>query len=120
MLAQITVEGYAPGTLSYRTNNPGNVGNTGTTTRTYPTLAEGVQAQLGVVNAAILRKGSYSKVVSLLDYIKVYAPSTDPRNNPAEYVSTILGYFKKIGIIGFTADSSLQQIANYNQAINLV
>lgn len=120
MLAQITVEGYYPGTLAYRTNNPGNVGNTGKATRTFPTLADGVQAMLGVTNAALLRKGSYKKVVTLLDYINVYAPPTDPLNNPSQYVSSILGYFKKVGISDFTAGSTVQQIANYNQKVNLV
>lgn len=120
MLAQIGVEGYYPDTLAYRTNNPGNVGNTGKAERHFPTLADGVQAMLGVTNNAVQKRGYYIKVVTLLDYINVYAPPSDPKNKPNEYVSNILGYFKKIGLTQFTANSTINQIAAYNGAINFV
>jgi hypothetical protein len=117
MLAQIGVEGYYPDTLAYRTNNPGNV-RSGGKQRSFPTLADGVQAMLGVTNNAIQKRGYYTKVVTLLDYINVYAPPFE--NKPNEYVSLILGYFRKIGLTQFNANSTINQIAAYNGAINFV
>ena len=120
MLAQIGVEGYYPDTLAYRTNNPGNVGNTGKAVKYFPTLADGVQAMLGVTNNAVQKRDYYKNVVTITDYINVYAPPSDPANNPNQYVSQILGYFKKIGLTQFTANSTINQIAAYNGAINFV
>ncbi len=127
MTAQTAVEGFSgtttamgikTGTLSYRTNNPGNIGNTDDgSTKTYPTLAAGVNAQLtkvisgsgsyiidGVYDCALGKGVKYDG--SLYQYLRIY--STGARKDNA-YLSFIIGYFKNNGktITGHTKMSEI-------------
>ena len=122
MTAQAQFEGFVPGSKSYRTNNPGNIGNTDTgATRSFTTLSSGIQAQYdhavkvstGVeVNYKVgQRKVPGSDKVyqgQLSQYLKIYA--TGPRLNN-DYLNFILGFFKKEGI-SITSETTLTDIYN--------
>jgi len=50
-------EGFSKGTRSYRTNNPGNIANTDMgANKSYPTLKDGIQAQIDYVNKIVSGK----------------------------------------------------------------
>lgn len=120
--AQAQFEGFVPGSKSYRTNNPGNIGNTDNgATRSFATLSLGIQAQYDhAINVATgveinykvgQRKVPGSDVVyqgQLGQYLKIYA--TGPRfdNN---YLNFIIGFFKKEGI-PITSETTLRDIYN--------
>lgn len=54
LIAMTNKEGFKKGTRSYRTNNPGNIGNTDTgKNSTFQTLEEGIEAQLNYVKKVI-------------------------------------------------------------------
>ena len=134
MIAQTQFEGFFPGTLSYRTNNPGNIGNVDAGgKRFFPTLEAGIKAQYKHIIAVINgRERNYplGKVVSqpnqqfqnrsttypgfsftyigqLDQYLKIY--STGARLNNS-YVNFIVGYFKKQGGIIITPQTTLYDI----------
>lgn len=109
--AQTYTEGFSDvppppgGTKSYRTNNPGNIGNTDDgTTKTYPTLADGIKAQRDIVtNVAngtstsykigskpTCALGSESYNGSLYQYLRIYSTGARMNNN---YLNSIIGYF---------------------------
>jgi hypothetical protein len=53
-----TMEGFYPGTMSYATNNPGNIGHDGTPGKrvTYPTLEDGIKAQYNYMEKVLTNK----------------------------------------------------------------
>jgi len=108
--AQAQNEGFFPGSKSYRTNNPGNVGNTGTGTKTFPTLEAGIQAQWNkVLKGAFNGTSQYYKPTdTLLQYLSNYAPVSDG-NNPPQYANFVVGYFKKQGVT-ITPNTTLAEI----------
>jgi hypothetical protein len=110
MIAQTSHEGFFPGTKSYRTNNPGNIGNTDDgSIKSFPTLEEGIKAQysyivravsgqnknfaIGAKNPAALGSETYQGY--LYQYLRIYA--TGARANNA-YLSFIITYFEKEGM----------------------
>lgn len=112
--AQTYFEGFnstpAPGTKSYRTNNPGNIGNTDTgATVTYKTLTEGIQAQQKIITnianntSTSYKIGGTSKCALgsetyngyLYQYLRIYATGARTNNN---YLNAIIGYFKANGV----------------------
>ncbi len=125
MTAQTFTEGFnetpSPGTKSYRTNNPGNIGNTDDgKTKSFPTLKEGIIAQSTEV---ISGKGSYQingsstcalgKELydgSLYQYLRIYSTGARQNNN---YVNSIIGYFKANGKT-ITARTKMSEIYNMN------
>src|SRR3990167_8707056 len=117
--AQAGVEGFYPGSKSYKTNNPGNIGNTDDgKTRSFPTLKEGIVAQTEKV---VSGQGSYkigSKPTcalgnevydgSLYQYLRIYATGARVNNN---YVNAIIGYFSDNGK-NITARTKMSDIYN--------
>lgn len=61
LIAMTDMEGFRPGSKSFRTNNPGNVGNTDSgATNGFPTLQAGIAAQADFIQAiAAGKKKSY-------------------------------------------------------------
>ncbi|GEM_PF-4213123 len=121
--AQTAVEGFYKGTKSYRTNNPGNIGNKDDgSTKTYPTLGEGIKAQQNIItniatnNAKSYVNGGKSKCALgdetyngyLYQYLRIY--STGARNSNA-YLNAIIGYFRDNGKT-ITAKTTIAEIYN--------
>ncbi len=107
--AHISFEGFFPTSLSYRTNNPGNIGNTDNgATVTYRTLGEGIQKQYDHINGIVNGTNANYKIGttypsigttydgSLYQYIKIYATGARQNNN---YLNYIISYFAKEGYI---------------------
>lgn len=101
-LAHQKQEGWFPGSSSWRHNNPGNLRwhpsqatfggvRTGTFT-TFPSYEQGFAALMADLQAKLTGRSSrldYSKNLTLLDYVKVYAPAAD-RNDPVKYAQAII------------------------------
>ena len=119
MTAQAQMEGYFPGSLSFRTNNPGNV-RPGGSLKGFPTLEAGVQAQWDKVlgRAFAGKKSPYKTSYTLYKYLYTYAPPVPVilkngkrnTNNPTAYTNFVIGYFKANGIT-ITANTTLKEIA---------
>jgi hypothetical protein len=115
MAAQTQLEGFKPGTVAYRTNNPGNV-DTDTSLgriKSFGTLEEGIQAQWNrVLKGALKVDGAKSNIYlpsnTLYDYLYKYAPP--PQNNPTAYTNFVINYFKTNADIEITANTTLEQI----------
>jgi hypothetical protein len=119
MTAQTHTEGFYPGSKSYRTNNPGNIGNTDDgKTKTFKTLEEGIAAQSTKV---VSGQGSYqiggkSKCAlgdetydgSLYQYLRIYSTGARKSNT---YVDSIIGYFAQNGKT-ITARTKMTEIYN--------
>jgi len=118
MTAQVQVEGFYPGSKSYRSNNPGNVGTHGhganAVVRSFPTLEEGIKAQWDKVLKGALNNTSayYKSSFSLYKYLSTYAPPSDG-NSPTSYTNIVLGLMKKQGI-NITAETTLEEISKIN------
>lgn len=121
MTAQTQHEGFKPGTKSYRTNNPGNIGNTDSgAIVTYSSLTKGIQAQQTFYND-IFSGGTrlYKPSDTLYKYLSQYAPAcyhTRPdrilvkgTNDPTDYTNAIINWFKGQGY-NITADTTLAEI----------
>jgi hypothetical protein len=132
--AQTQMEGFAPGSKSYRTKNPGNIGNTDNGgTKKLDSLEEGVKLQYNYVEKVALNKDknypvgknksapgvddrdsgqSYPSInfkpyTGTLDqYLKIY--STGARKYDT-YVNLVIAYFKRNGHI-ITKDTTLKEI----------
>ncbi len=129
--AMIHQEGFYPNSLAYRTNNPGNVGNTGTSTKTFPTLDKGIQAQLQLLKN--VSNGSernyllntvkqlppsspypgykFTYTGKIKQFVKIYAEGARSSN---AYISTIVSYFHQKGYTWVTEDTTIQQLAAIN------
>ena len=119
MAAQVQLEGFKPGTVAFRTNNPGNVDtNTAQSPpkiKEYKTLEEGIQAQWDRVLKGALRvdgakSSNYTPDMTLYDYLYKYAPP--PYNNPTAYTNFVINYFKTNADITITATTTLKEISN--------
>jgi len=121
--AQTAVEGFYSGTKSYRTNNPGNIGNTDNgATVPYKSLREGIIKQQSIItNVATNNAQSYkiggkstcalgSELYSgyLYQYLRIYATGARLNNN---YLNAIIGYFKSNGKT-ITAKTTIADIYN--------
>ena len=131
--AQTQMEGFAPGTKSYRTNNPGNIGNTDNGgTRGFSSLDTGVKGQYDYTVGVALNKnknyklGERRKAPSIYDkdsaqtypgidftykgtldqYLKIY--STGARKYDT-YLNLVVSYFAKNGHT-ITGETTLKQI----------
>jgi len=118
LTAQTVNEGFKPNTLSYKTKNPGNVGNTGKATKTFPTLEQGIQAQWqSVLKGAVTGTSAiYKPTDTLFQYLSKYAPvynddGTPAGNNPTNYTNFIINYFKNQNI-QITANTTIREINN--------
>jgi len=127
------MEGFAPGTKSYRTNNPGNIGNTDNGgTRGFPTLDTGVKRQYDyTVDVALNKDKNYKlgqriKKPSIYDkdsrqsypgidftykgtldqYLKVYSTGARKYNT---YLNLVVSYFAKNGHT-ITGETTLKEI----------
>jgi hypothetical protein len=68
-------EGFAPGTRSYRTNNPGNIGNTDVgANNTFRTLKEGIEAQLNYLNDVATGRHNAYRLGQNKDIKPYYSP----------------------------------------------
>jgi hypothetical protein len=123
--AQTVFEGFSTGTKSYRTKNPGNIGNTDSgAIVTYNTLAEGIKKQVTVVtnvannssqsykigNKPTCALGNETYNGSLYQYLRIYATGARIDNN---YLNAIIGYFKANGKT-ITPQTTIAQIYAMN------
>lgn len=111
--AQTAVEGFSstpvPGTKSYKTKNPGNIGNTDNgSTKTFPTLVDGIIAQKNIItnvanNSSVSYKLGSKPTCALGDekydgylyqYLRIYSTGARMNNN---YLSNIIGFFAANG-----------------------
>lgn len=121
--AQTAQEGFFPTSLSYITNNPGNIGNTDDgKIKKFNSLQEGIQAQSNIIDIVVGGKqssytigGTYECALgnekydgSLYQYLRIY--STGARKGNA-YVNTIIGYFSANGKT-ITARTKMSEIKN--------
>ena len=124
-------EGFYPSSLAYRTNNPGNIGNTGKNTKSYSTLDKGIKIQLQLLKA--ISNGSepnyqlnttiqlpqsspypgykFTYTGKIKQFVKIYAAGARSSN---AYISNIVSYFHKQGYTWITEDTTLQQLAAIN------
>lgn len=132
LLAQImtNMEGFFPGSKSYRTNNPGNIGNVDSGgTRSFPNLEAGIKGQLGfLTRVADNQEKNYLlnsqknlppynqypgyKFIytgKLKQFIKIY--STGARNSNV-YLSTIISYFHSQGYKNINENTTIKEIYN--------
>jgi hypothetical protein len=134
--AQTQMEGFAPGTKSYRTNNPGNIGNTDNGgTRGFPSLEAGILGQYNfAVNVATNKNANYKlgsrkKAPSIFDkdsnqtypgidfiytgklnqYLQIYSTGARKYNT---YLNLVVGYFSKNGYT-ITGDTTLKEIYDF-------
>ena len=111
-LAHRKHEGWYPGSVSQRNNNPGNLRLTAYQARVYgatkgernfarfPTYAAGFAALTDDLRAKLTGYSAhinYSKNPTFLDYVKVYAPKDDG-NNPSSYAQALLNDLQRYGI----------------------
>lgn len=131
--AQTQMEGFAPGTKSYRTNNPGNIGNTDNGgTRGFPTLDTGVKGQYDYTVGVALNKNKNYKLGerktapaifdgdsgqsypgidfvykgTLDQYLKIYSTGARKYNT---YLNLVVSYFAKNGHT-ITGETTLKEI----------
>ena len=110
-LAHTSIEGFFPGSKAYRTNNPGNIGTSALIGKvgTYPTLLDGVKAQMNMFTRILEGKSKYYKADSTLgQYIATYAPPVE--NDTSAYVNHVIKTFAKQGVT-ITKDTTLKQIS---------
>jgi hypothetical protein len=102
-------EGYFPGSVSFRNNNPGNLkfanqpGATGQDARgfaIFDNFDDGQEALLTLLN----KRAAQHPEWTLLDLFNSYAPPTD-NNNPAQYADFVATR------TGLTSDTTLSEIA---------
>jgi hypothetical protein len=102
-----TFEGYYPGSLAYRNNNPGNlrpgslaVGATGSNGgyAVFPDYATGWAALLGLIQSTTYYGDT------LIQFFQTYAPAAD-NNNPAAYAA---GVAANLGVDANTPISQLE------------
>ena len=125
MISQTVHEGFAPGTKSFRTNNPGNIGNTDDgSIKSYTTILEGVKAQHGIVTRVANGTSKSYKIGSkptcaignetyngsLYQYLRIYSTGARDSNN---YLNSIIGYFAQNGVT-ITPNTTIAQINNIN------
>jgi hypothetical protein len=130
MAAQTQNEGFFPAnpkrdwhpgaSLSFLTNNPGNVGTDGNNVGKFDTLDKGVQAQWNKVLGPVFENKSpyYKTSDTLFQYLSTYAPVMAKKrdgtvyktgNDPTSYTNFVINFFKGSGIT-ITANTTLAQI----------
>lgn len=99
-------EGYYPGSLAYRNNNPGNLiyaGQSGAVKgdggfAEFPTYDDGLQALYNQIQLYA------SRGMTIQDMMNVYAPAGDGENDPTGYAYTIAA------ALGASPDTPLQSL----------
>ncbi len=97
------VEGYYPGTLAYRNNNPGNlifVGQPGAVPgaggfAAFPTYDDGYNALLKQI------QNYANRGLTIQQMMDIYAPASQPGNNPTLYANQIAS------ALGVSTDSTV-------------
>ena len=117
--------GGAPASKSWRTNNPGNIGNTDDgNTNKLPSLTAGIERQIDYITEVINGANrNYPADPGLYEYISRYAPPCyrpDYKNNPSLYVKStndpigytngLIAYLKGEYGINITGDTRLSEI----------
>ena len=130
-LAHQKHEGWFPGSLSQRNNNPGNLRLTPYQKRAYgavagsggfskfPTYDIGFNALMDDLKAKIRGNSAhinYSRNPTFLDYVKVYAPAED-RNNPNSYTQALVRDLVKYGVTTSTPLSDLAKLISQPERI---
>jgi hypothetical protein len=125
-LAHQKHEGWYPGSLSQRNNNPGNLRLTLNQRQVYhavpgennfarfPSYQVGLQALMDDLRAKITGHSAhidYSKNPTFLDYVRVYAPSDDG-NNPNGYCQSLCRQLSEYSLRPDTALSELAKLVN--------
>jgi len=123
-LAHQRHEGFYPGSISFRLNNPGALRYRGYHKDFYgaekgdygfakfPTYRHGFKALKDDLEAKICGRSShidYSKNPTFLDYIKIYAPRED-NNDPNSYVQSLI---RQLSEYKLSEDTPLSEIANF-------
>lgn len=84
-IVQAQKEGYYPGTRSYRTNNPGNIGNTDSgNNRGLKTLRDGIQLQFDYTYNIAKGKNDYYKIGKEMILKPFYSKEIDDHNGPGQ------------------------------------
>ncbi len=135
MTAHTYTEGFYSGSMSYRTKNPGNIGNVGKNDQgiaqkstCYATLEDGIRKQYEHISNLVSGKNSMYKIGrkvnviasaqrtpgeswiydgSLWQYLYIYAPES-PKKRDA-YLSTVISYLASEGIT-ITRDTKMSEI----------
>jgi hypothetical protein len=125
-LAHQKHEGWYPGSLSQRNNNPGNLRLTLNQRQVYhavpgdnnfarfPSYQVGLQALMDDLRAKITGHSAhidYSKNPTFLDYVRVYAPSDDG-NNPNGYCQSLCKQLSEYSLHPDTPLSELAKLIN--------
>lgn len=118
--AHSAMEGFYPGSKSYRTKNPGNIGNTDNgATVTYQNLGDGIKKQYDHINGIVMGTNPNYKIGksyaslgevydgSLYQYLKIYSTAARQSNT---YLSYMISYFKKEGYT-ITGTTKMSEIA---------
>jgi hypothetical protein len=95
-----TQEGWYPGSVSYRNNNPGNlvfVGQPGASQgaggfASFSTASAGVAALKNQITLDAVRGSDAAgrPINSISDLINSWAPASDPSNDPASYIASVV------------------------------
>ncbi len=109
-------EGYYPGSLAYRNNNPGNlrfVGQAGAVPgeggfARFPSYDAGLNALRAQINLDATRgtDAAGRPVNTVSDLIGSWAPASDPRNNTPAYIASVASR------TGFDADAPLSSLGD--------
>jgi hypothetical protein len=86
-------EGFTPKTRSYRTNNPGNIGNTDAGgNNNFATLKDGILAQLKYIQKVADGKASAYPIGKPKDIKPYYSPEIDKNQNSYQLTPYLPGY----------------------------
>ena len=118
------VEGYYPGTLAYRNNNPGNliyVGQPGATPgaggfAAFPSYDAGYQALLNQI------QNYANRGLTIQQMMDIYAPASQPGNNPTLYANQIasaLGVSTDTTVADALAGTSADSSASDTSGVDL-
>jgi hypothetical protein len=111
--AQTQFEGFYPGSKSFRTNNPGNIGNIDDgSTKAYDTLDAGIEVQLKFLNDVVNgRERNYKAGIDLGTYLKTYATGAQVND---DYLNFIISFFAGRGY-SINRNTLLTDIAKINK-----
>ena len=120
--AHATMEGFYPGSVSYTTNNPGNIGNYAVAGQPphrnpFPTLGQGIQAQFnyetrvasGTQQPYVIGNSGYDGTLG--KYFNIYeSGSVSPSASGTNYMNFVQQYCAAQGITGISSQTTVAQM----------
>ena len=86
-------EGFAAGTRAYKTNNPGNIGNTDSgSNKTLKTLTDGIKLQLDYITKVANGSHPAYPINKELNMKPYYSPEIDKNNGPGQVYNGMVAY----------------------------